>query len=179
MSYFETVYLLLVIIAVVISVVSLIRTRRVQGLQVELQKKQTELMEEQNKLKKDQAKMESILANHQIQDYEQARQAKSKADIDVALRPGRARGTYQIVLSNQGGAAAQNVNLAIRQAEGAGSPLVQGDYDKKLPIPRLDPGKECPLLAALSHQCYPPFNVRVSWDDPDGTPRTKDQIIYD
>lgn len=78
------------------------------------------------------------------------------ARVDVHLTGDR------VYLDNVGPAAARDVQLEFHNQQ---SPLVQGDVDRKLPIPELAAGESCPLIVAISHDCYPPFDVTVSWTD--------------
>ena len=84
----------------------------------------------------------------------------SGAELDMHLTGDR------IYIDNIGEEAARDIKLDFDLREGqTRSPLVQGDADRKLPIPELRQGDTCPLMAALSTSCYPPFDVTLSWSD--------------
>jgi hypothetical protein len=99
-----------------------------------------------------------------------------EAQVDVHLTGER------IYIDNLGGSTARDVQLEIDLGESQDrSPLVRGDVDRKLPIPELRPGDTCPLIAALSSGCYPPFNATLSWVDDScaaGERRELKKILY-
>src|SRR5688572_7250200 len=121
------------LLAVVVSFVALVRTRRIDQEQQRLQRKQEQLMDLQIQLLKREA--------------EQPTQ-QDTADVRVSLeRSGR---DYRFVVTNWGLAPARNVDFKLKEQAGRSSPLVKGDYDVKLPIRELLPGDRVTFFAALT-----------------------------
>jgi hypothetical protein len=140
-----------------VSIVSLRRSNAVKKQQASLQKKQEELIDLQLQLHR----REAAAVNR-------SQPATQPADVRVSLE-GTAR-SARFTIRNWGYGAARNVNLEVKPLSGNESPLVSGDYDEKLPVPRLSPGGECSLIAALSFDTGITFDVTWSWEDEDGTP---------
>lgn len=155
MTTYELITILISFIAVVISTVSLVRTRKVQREQSELQKVTAKLSRKQI----------------EIIEREQAQQNKAKIAVEL-IRSGN---DYRFVISNIGNAKASNIHFDLDQ-DCEDNPLVQGDYDRKIPIPSLNPGSDIELLAAISMGSDGRYNVLVRWDNPDGT-QGKDKIF--
>ena len=147
-----------------ISIRSNNRSKKIQNQSLRLQQKQEELTDIQLKLHKE--KVEGLEQNK--------RQAKS-ADVRVSLEgdPRHAR----FVIRNWGFGAANNVNIKVKTIQGEGSPLVSGDYDKKLPIPRLAPGTEVKLIAALTMDTGVTFDVEWTWENEDGTTKKENSRV--
>lgn len=100
---------------------------------------------------------------------------QQKADVRVSL-VGTGRDA-RFVISNVGEGTAHDVVFDIQQEENQGSPLVQGDYDKKLPIVVLRAGDRVELLAALTFGTGVVFNGRWQWCDEDGSPQHRAEKV--
>ena len=102
--------------------------------------------------------------------------AAMNTEVDVYMTGDR------IYIDNVGDVPVYNVQLEFHLRERQKrSPLVQGDVDEKLPVRELGPHDRCPLVAALSSDCAPPFDVTVSWSrDPEtSAERTeKNKTLY-
>jgi hypothetical protein len=136
------------VVALVVSFVSLYRTGRLQRQQMKLHAKQEQLLDRQ-------------LAKH--------------ADIRVSL--GHERGSFRFVIRNAGAGSARNVTFSALSKEGSMSPLVRGDFDKKLPIPELPPGEERTILAALSFGSGLIFDAKWAWLEADGSTEERSGVI--
>jgi hypothetical protein len=142
------------IVGTFISFISLYRTWKLQRQQMRLQTKQEELTDLQLESLRKQA------AGTQIP-------AQEKADIRVDLE--HSGGDYKFVITNWGRVSARDITFELDLKEGRSSPLVQGDYNEKIPIPELAPGARCVLLAAPTHSTGTSFQARWSWRNPDGS----------
>lgn len=139
-----------------VSIISLRRSTAVKKQQFRLQEKQEELIDIQLQLHKREAEVSEV-----------ADSKPKAADVRVSLEGTAQRARF--VIRNWGFGAANNVDVRIDSLQGNESPLVRGDYDKKLPIPRLAPGGECSLIAALTFDTGVSFDVKWSWIDEDNT----------
>ena len=146
MTTYEIVSLIVSLVAVVIALVSLVRTRKVASQQIELERVTAELS----------AKQLDILNAEE--------KSLSKAQIDVELEGFDS--DYHFIITNVGGAEARNVTFKI---EGEENPLIESEYQDKIPIPSLRPGKSIQLIAALDIGSSSKYNAVVSWQDPDGS----------
>ena len=139
------------LVALGLSVWSLIRTRQLTALQTQL-------------------------AAFQLKDREHVEAARTKADVRARLSPS-GRNAHRIDLSNQQGAApATEVDIEFLEVE-EDALLPEGERRDKLPIPHLEPGESVKLVVFLGEK-WPPFKFALSWKDPDGTPRRREDILY-
>jgi hypothetical protein len=136
------------LLALVVSVVSLRRTGPLHRIQTELATLQTERLKQ-----------------------------APRADVRVALIDTGNR-SYKFAITNQGDVPARAVTFEVSPLEERWhSPLVEGDYDKKLPIPELAPGSDVLLIAAISSGTGITFNARWSWRNPDDKTETRQTMI--
>ena len=152
MTLYEYFILLISVLAIVISAVSLIRTRRIASQQLELERITAEL------------------SAKQLQFLEAEETALSKAKIDVELEGYGS--DYNLIVTNVGGAVARDVSFSI---EGE-SPVLDGEYKEKFPIRELRSGKSVSLCAALSMGSPSQYNVLVHWKNPDDS-EEQDEIL--
>jgi hypothetical protein len=145
--------------AVIISVVSLVRTWKLQRQQTRLQAKQEELIDLQLAALRKQSTGASVA---------------EKADVRVDLEP--AGGNHKFVITNWGRVPARNVTFDLDLNEGRISPLAN-DYDEKIPIPDLAPGSRCSLSAGLTFRTGTTFHVRWTWYNPDGSQENRSSQI--
>ena len=155
MSGYEVLGILVAIVAVIISTVSLVRTGKLQRQQIRL----NELTEELSK------KQLEIMAKGEL--------ANQQTHVEVALN--KIGSSWQFLLTNMGTAVARNVNLELIDCPD--SPLVRGDYDKKLPIHLLQPGQTVRLLASIHLGSPPNFKARISWTNQDDSDKTADYYL--
>lgn len=151
-------------------VVSIISLRRSSANEVQsrrLQEKQEELTELQLKLHRDEVEKIEQSSTTSVSDR--------KADVRVSLEGSAKRAKF--VIRNWGYGAAKNINLEVMPVGGGSSPLVNGDADVKLPIPRLAPGGDCSLIAAISFDTGVAFDVSWTWTDEDGSQRQQSSRV--
>jgi hypothetical protein len=146
--------------SLVVAVISLKRSSTVKKEQASLREKQEELLDLQLKYHKE--IMERDLCHHF---------PEKGADIRVSLEGSSRKARF--VIRNWGNAPAANVNLNVEPVDGRTSPLIEGDIESKLPIPRLAPGSDCALIAAISFDSGTTFDVSWSWREVDGTEKNE------
>lgn len=152
MTLYEYFTLLISLLAIVISALSLIRTRRTASQQLELEKITAELSAKQLKFLK----------------AEESEHSKAKIEVEL-----EGYGSdYNLIVTNVGGAVARDVSFVI---EGE-SPVLDGEYKEKFPIRELRPGKSVSLCAALSMGSPSQYNVLVHWKNPDDS-EEQDEIL--
>jgi hypothetical protein len=98
-----------------------------------------------------------------------------KADIRIDLQPSGS--SHKFVITNWGRVPARNVTFNIDLKEGSATPLVDGDYDEKIPIPELGPGSRCGLFAALTFGTGTTFHATWSWENPDGSHEARSSML--
>ena len=143
------------IVAVVISAVALVRSRKIAEKQLELEQHQADLARKQ---------LEQIA--------QQERQAELAA-VDVQLE---GYGTsYELIIQNLGQAEARNVDL-----EWTSEPprFYDGDVDSKLPIRRLKPGSSLSMKIALHLGSPTYYEGKVSWCNADGSGETDEFALH-
>jgi hypothetical protein len=120
--------------------------------------------------------LQTQLAAFQLKDRERIEAARTKGDIRVRLFG--AGSSHRIELSNQVGAGpASDVDIEFLDQE-EDSLLPQGERKDNLPVPRLEPGESITLMVVLAMGRWPPFKIALSWKDPDGTPQRREAILY-
>jgi len=146
MTAYELISVVASFVAVVISGVSLLRTWHLQRQQLRLNEVTEQLSRKQL----------SVLA------AQEAATARARVVADLT----KFGSDWYFTITNQGPAPARSVNFEL--VDCADSPLVEGDYEQKVPIPLLQPGQTTRLLAAL-HQGSPTrYNAKVSRTNTDG-----------
>lgn len=118
------------------------------------------------------AQREANAAQRQMLAIEQERERERQMHRREALLQAQlravSRGSYRLYLVNRGEAEARNVRIRLD-----GRPIsehcaaVQGET---LPY-RVGPDSEVSCLMGISHDCSPPFDLEVLWDDDSGSDR--------
>ena len=168
LTYQQTVTAIIALVAIIVSLVSLRRTSKVQEQQLRLQRKQEELTDLQLESLRKQSQTLLPLADAPAPTQE-------KADVRVDLeRIGR---DYKFIITNWGRVPARDVTFDLDIEAGKPSPLVNGDYDVKIPIPELAPGNRVPVWAAVTMGMALTFPARWSWRNPDGSVETRKSLL--
>lgn len=153
MSGYETLTLLVSVIAVVISSVSLIRTRKLAKEQLELERVTAEL------------------SRLQIQTLEEDRESKTKPKFNVSLsKLGKSSFFY---ISNTSAGTAYDVDFELMDCDD--SPLT-GDFPEKFPHPEMKPNSRVKLIAAMHMGSPLKYQVKLTWKDAVG--EAKDDIFW-
>ncbi len=146
------------LIAVIISFVSLYRTR-----------KQKEIENRFNQLS-------SKIAEIQLQKLEKEKKENNSADMTAYFYKDY-KDNYRIAISNIGAVPGTDVTLEIGHAEGGRSPLIESDAKSKLPVKILHPDTEVHLLLAISMGMPTSYDVILSWKNPDGQKVEKSLVL--
>lgn len=149
-------------IAVLISWISLARTGNLQRQQMQLHTKQAELIDLQLEALRKQA-------------LEPTPSAQEKADVRATLES--FGDTHRFVITNWGRVPARDVVFLLDPVEGRSTPLVEGDYDEKIPINELAPGGQVPVWAALAFGTGTVFPATWRWRNPDGSTEERQSLL--
>ncbi len=98
-----------------------------------------------------------------------------QSDVRVTLR-GPARNAH-FIIHNLGPGIVHDVHFEIDTPEGKNSPLVEGDYDEKLPIEILRPNAHVELLAALTFGSGTMFRANWRWREEDGREEKRSEKV--
>ena len=143
MSNFEIVSILLSSTALVISLLSIVRSRKMQAEFLRLEKVHVEL------------------SRKQLNEIELNESNKGKTQLAISIQDGN------IVLYNEGSAKAKDIELEFSKDED--NELVRGELSK-LPYPILNPSEEFKLVAAYNNKQAPSvFAIKVKWVNQDGS----------
>lgn len=150
MSTYEIISSLISVLAVVISVVALVRARKNDKRLLELEEVHAEV------------------SRIQIAEHRERVDAKAKADLQLEFKK-RGPSTYEFVISNIGHSTATQIHFSLDD-NNEHNPLVSGDYDRKLPYPLLNRGNLFTLMAVIpleiSQQVY---HCTLTWTNTDGS----------
>lgn len=138
-------------VALIVSVVSLISTRKTQNKLLEFEK------------------VHARLSEIQITDLSASNALKFKADVRADLFNG------SIYLENKGPACASNINIAF---ETESDNHIIGSELEHLPIEKLDAGRNFKLIGSYDTCDAPPvFTVIVSWENEDETKQSNREVL--
>jgi hypothetical protein len=118
-------------------------------------------------------RLQEWVAHYDLEAHRAAEAWAHKADLRVRLE----KHPEGFLVWNAGGAAATGVRVQITATEGGRSPI-ERDAQRKLPLARLDPEEECPLIAAIYWDYDTAFDVVLTWQDPDGSERRSERRVY-
>ena len=157
MTTFQVLTLMIALIAVAISAVSLIRTRRIAKEQLELQRTMAQMAKKQ---------LELLLA-------EEA--ASSGARLEVRIEP--YGNSHKFIVSNAGTVPAKDVSFQLHPHGKGDSPLVQSDFADKFPVTMLGAGSSVGALMARTFGTASAFDVTLTWRDPNGSAREEETFV--
>lgn len=100
------------------------------------------------------------------------------SDIEAKYERLGRRGSDRIRFQNTGDRIAKDVDLEILKTAGPRTPLVKGEYDRKLPT-ELRPGREFTMMVSRTKDTYPPHEVLLTWEGRDGKERSKELTLRD
>lgn len=149
----EVINSIISIVAVSISLVSLIRGRKNTQKLIELEE------------------IHAQLSRKQLEEYERKEADSLKASLAVSLQADSRSGKF--IVENMGPAAAKNIYFSLNE-EGDHNPLINGDFEKKIPYPLLNPGESYHFMArfplAITQMIY---GVDLRWHTEDGIQHKK------
>ena len=153
MTTYEIINSLIAILAVILSITSLVRARKVQAKQLEFEA------------------ITAALAKKQLELLENEEKTNERAHVTGELvKVGRT--DYRFVITNQGPAVAEHVTFEIDDSS-PDNPLVGNEAQRKLPHPSLQPGQSFTLIAALHMGSAMAYDTHLGWQNPDGTEEKK------
>jgi hypothetical protein len=155
MTKYEILTLVVSLLAIIVSAVSLVRTRKIAAQQLELEKITAELSKKQ---------LEEILKSNEN---------ALKASVEVELQS--SGDNKNLIICNKGRAEAKNVSIKVL---GDYDPTTKDDFDSKIPIKSLRPGKRVSLFASGAFGTPSRYDIEVTWDNPNGEKCTDIQTVY-
>jgi len=141
-SKYEIISTLVSVLAIIVSTISLVRTRKLAKEQLELEKVTAEL------------------SRLQIEGIEQDKAEKTKPKFNVTLS--KLGKSYYFYISNTGQGTAYNVNFELVDCED--SPLTS-DASEKFPHPEMKSNSRVKLFAAIDMQSPLKYQAKVMWQD--------------
>lgn len=156
MTSYEFLTLLVSLLAVILSAVSLFRTRRTAIRQLALQEITAEL------------------SKKQLEKIKESEEDAKKTFIEVKLVS--LKDYNKFVICNVGEAEAKNVSIKVL---GDYNPIVSNDFEDKIPIKSLRPRQEVSLLSVSELGTPSSFEVEVSWENPTGEICVVPQTVYE
>ncbi|AXM39446.1 hypothetical protein [Xanthomonas oryzae] len=152
MTRFEALTLLIALLAVVPSVVALIR-------QSARRKRMDQLQDEQFR----QNRATAALHEKELEQRQSSDSARVKLDL---YHDGK---HYRFRVTNVGSAQARNVQVKIIPGKEERDPIAGPDYDSKFPARFLDPGSSISVFAAIFLEDRTVgYDAVVTWEQPDG-----------
>ena len=145
MSKFEIITTLVSLLAIIISSVSLVRTRKLAKEQLELEK------------------VTAQLSQLQIENLAEEKANKNKPNFNVTLS--KLGKSYYFYISNTGQGSAFNLNFELVDCED--SPLISSELSDKFPHPEMKNNSRIKLIAAIHMQSPTTYQVKLSWEDAD------------
>ena len=149
----ELLTILVALLAVIISLVSLSRTKSFND-------KQIKFIAEHDKL----VQLQKLQLDKEIIN-------ESKSEVFLSVYGSGSNKRLRII--NSGNVEIENVNLNYIEQEGYFNPFNDTDKDEKLPIKQMSPNVEHNILLALWDRTPVIFEVEISWNDNKGIEHQK------
>ena len=151
LSSFQVINIIFTFSALLLSIFSFIRSYKIQSKLLKLEEVHAKLSRKQ---------LEQLTVNENN---------KGKTKIAISIRNGN------IVLSNDGGAIADSIQLEFLKGED--NKLAKGECNK-LPYPRLYPNEKFILIATYNHySTLSIINIKVKWKNQDGSNDIHEGVI--
>ncbi|MBP0938979.1 hypothetical protein V2K16_01950 [Pseudomonas alliivorans] len=145
MTPYELFTLLVSVVAIIISAVTLVRTRKLASEQLALERITAEL------------------SGLQIKTLEESEKLKTKPQLNIALT--KLGGSNHFIVSNTGRGSAFKVNFELIDC--SHSPL-SSDVDHILPYPEMKPNSRFKLLASMHMGSPLKYQVKLTWQEVSG-----------
>ncbi|MBO9491823.1 hypothetical protein J7384_15795 [Endozoicomonas sp. G2_1] len=143
MSKFEVISTLVSILAIIISSVSLVRTRKLAKEQLDLEK------------------ITAKLSQLQIENLAEEKANKKKPNFNVTLS--KLGKSYYFYISNTGQGSAYNLKFELVDCDD--SPLISSELEDKFPHPEMKNNSRIKLNAAIHLSSPRKYQVKLSWED--------------
>lgn len=144
MNYYELITLLLSLLAIVVSLVSFLSTRKIAKEQLEIQRVTTEL------------------SKVQLKNLEEENKDKNYPKFNVTIKTSENNSFFCI--SNTGQGTAYDLDFELLNC--LDSPLY--DVEHKLPYPEIKPGSCVKLNAFFTMQSPLKYEAKLTWEDTNG-----------
>lgn len=149
----EVISSLVSIVAVIISLVALIRGRKISQKLIELEE------------------VHAQLSRKQLEEYEKLEVESLRAALSVSLDVEGGSGKFFV--ENKGPALAKDIYFSLTE-DGDHNPLVVGDFEKKIPYPLLNPDERYHFLASFPLSVTQMiYGVDLRWHTEDGIQHKK------
>jgi hypothetical protein len=179
MTYPEVITALVALLGVLISLVSLKRTREFNKRQLDMQEETTRLSKIQREiLEREEARRQAAeqqLADNKrdtvAQELETARlNAVRRAQGDVFAHTSLNFGIPSIILRNSGYVPVREVSLLVTVHRGPASPLLESYLSAVLPVKVIAPGEEVSIAVGTKEDSYPQLEhlFLLKWLSPNG-----------
>ncbi|MCP4990780.1 MAG: hypothetical protein GY928_33505 [Colwellia sp.] len=148
MTFFEVLSIVIACIAAFISLIVWNGQRKIQQESLELQRATSDLAKKQ---------LEILVSED-----------KEKSSARLKLDLVKSGTSCKFYITNIGNVDASNVNFKLLLDKPELSPLISSDLKAKLPAPKLSPGSQISLIAAIHLSSPSAYNALLSWTNPDG-----------
>ncbi|PSW44385.1 hypothetical protein [Photobacterium leiognathi] len=148
MSEYEVLSVILSSLAALISLIVWNGQRKLQRESLDMQKATAELAKKQ---------LEILL-----------REDKEKSTARLKVDLVKSGNGYKFVITNISNVDAKNISFELLVDNPRNNPLVGSDVNSKLPAPKLSPGSELSLLAAIHLGSPTAYNALLTWTNPNG-----------
>lgn len=137
--------------ALVISLITVVRTRKNTSKLIELEE------------------IHAAVSKKQLEEYETKDKEKNKTTLQATLElEPKSKGKF--VVQNSGQSKAKNINLTLINNMGKGNPIQSWDYNEKNPYLSLNPKERYFIkLVFSSSDTATVYEVELSWENEDGS----------
>ncbi len=149
MTFYELLTILISIIAIIISTVSLVRTRKIAMEQIELEKITAEL------------------SRLQIKEIAEQEELKTKPQLNVEITTIGKETNF--VIANTGKGSAYNLDIELIGC--TDNPLLSPE--EKLPCPEMKPNSRIKLFAAMHMNSPISYQVKLIWQEASGVQKSE------
>ena len=157
MSEYETLSVILSSLAALISLIVWNGQRKLQRESLDMQKATADLAKKQ---------LEILV-----------REDKEKSTARLKLDLVKSGNGYKFIISNISSVDAKDISFDLLVDNPRHNPLVDSDVNSKLPAPKLSPGSELSLLAAIHLGSPTAYNALLTWTNPNGETVTDETYV--
>ncbi|MFA0567714.1 hypothetical protein [Vibrio gallaecicus] len=157
MSEYEVLSVILSSLAALISLIVWNGQRKLQRESLDMQKATADLAKKQ---------LEILL-----------REDKEKSTARLKLDLVKSGNGYKFVITNISNVDAKDISFDLLVDNPRHNPLVGSDVNSKLPAPKLSPGSELSLLAAIHLGSPTAYNAQLTWTNPNGETVTDETYV--
>src|ERR1051326_6231799 len=115
--------------------------------------------------------LQTRIATLELANKKRSVEAQARADVAASIIP-TGHFAHRLIIENRGVATAADVEIEVT-GDGEGI-FPAGERERHLPISELVGGDHVSILVALASGRWPPFDIVLTWTDPDGTTQRKE-----